>query len=398
MYNKDWVMKLKNKVYKKETKFKGVLSNPSLLGFGCMRFPTLFKDKPDIDEVLAQKMVDYAYLHGVNYFDTAYPYHNGLSEIFIGKALKKYPRSSFYLASKMPSWLIKSVDDAKRIFEEQLGKCQVEYFDYYLCHALGSEQFKPYLLPGVMDYLYQLKKDGRIHHLGFSFHDTPDVLDKIIHTFDWDFVQLQCNYLDWTFQDAKKQYEIVEEYGIPCIIMEPVRGGMLATLNDEAVAIFKAANSKASVASWAIRYAASKTNVITVLSGMSNEEQTEDNIKTLSNFQPITSDDQLVIDRALDVFLKSRLIPCTECRYCMPCPQGVDIPLMFKVYNKYALSKNKREFIHLYEMVEESKRSFFCISCGECLSLCPQKIAIFDKMNEISDLYTQLKKEIEINK
>ena len=383
-----------SKVYTKSTQFLGIEHNPSLLGFGCMRFPTLYPDKPDIDEIQAQKMIDYAYEHGVTYYDTAYPYHHGLSEIFIGKALKKYPRSSFYLASKMPSWLIKSVDDAKRIFAEQLQKCQVDYFDYYLCHALGEEQFKPYQIPGMMDYLYGLKTAGKIRHLGFSFHDTPDVLDRIIHTYKWDFVQIQCNYLDWTFQDAKRQYEIVEKAGIPCIIMEPVRGGTLATLCDESRNIFFSANPNASVASWAIRYAASKNNVLVVLSGMSNEEQTIDNIKTMTFFTPISDWEQKIIDQALDAFIKSRTIPCTACRYCMPCPSGVDIPLMFKIYNQYAISKNKWDFVESFEDASKDKHAHRCVACGACMVHCPQKIQIPDRLKEIADLYDQINLEL----
>ncbi|MBU1140903.1 MAG: aldo/keto reductase [Firmicutes bacterium] len=357
-----------------------------------MRLPTLYKDRPDIDEVLAQSMIDYAYEHGVTYYDTAYPYHQGLSEIFIGKALKKYPRNSFYLASKMPSWLIKSPEDAERIFNEQLKKCQVEYFDYYLCHALGKEQFKPYLIPGVMEFLYKMKNEGKIHHLGFSFHDTYDVLDEIIHTYKWDFVQLQLNYLDWSFQNAKKQYEIVEQYGVPCIIMEPVRGGTLAVLCEESQQIFKAKEPQKSIASWAIRYAASKSNAMTVLGGMSHLEQTQDNVKTLTDFVPITDDEQKIIDHALEVYLESQTIPCTSCGYCMPCPHGVDIPLNFSNFNEFAISKHKWEFIHKYEKELQDSNANYCINCGECIEKCPQQIEIPDRMNEIKELLVQLKK------
>lgn len=383
------------KVTVRTTNFRGIDQNPSLLGFGCMRFPTLTKDTPEIDESLAQRMIDLAYSRGVTYYDTAYPYHNGLSELFIGKALKKYPRESFLLASKMPSWLIHSVDDAKRIFTEQLQKCQVDYFDYYLCHALSTDMYKPYQLPGVMDYLTELKNTGKIRHLGFSFHDTPDVLQRIIQSYPWDFVQIQCNYLDWTFQNAKQQYKIIEAAKIPCIIMEPVRGGTLATLCEESQAIFKAADSLASVASWAIRYAASKPNVLVVLSGMSNEEQTLDNLKTMTDFLPITDADQLIIDQALSAFLSSQTIPCTGCRYCLPCPHGVQIPLMFKIINDYAVSgKHKRVFLTDYEAVLTEERAANCVACGICMTHCPQKIQIPDRLHDINDLYTTIKEQI----
>ncbi|MCR3905459.1 MAG: aldo/keto reductase [Tenericutes bacterium] len=381
---------MKTKVFVKETKFKGIEKNPSLLGFGCMRFPTKSKDQPDIDEDLAYQMIDDAYQHGVTYFDTAYPYHHGMSETFIGKALKKYPRDSFYLATKMPTWLIESVDDAKRIFYEQLEKCQVDYFDFYLCHALNRSNYKAYQIPGVMDFLYQMKKEGRIHHLGFSFHDTPEILNEIIHTFKWDFVQLQLNYLDWEFQDAKTQYKIVEDYGIPCIVMEPVRGGLLASLSDEAKEILVNMNPNVSIASWAIRYAASKPNVMVVLSGMSNLEQTQDNIKTMSQFKPIEDEEQRVIDQALKVFLESNAVPCTGCSYCMPCPEGVDIPELFRIYNRYMVTKSKMDFKREYERLEEGKRANLCVSCGECMSQCPQKINIPKLMQDISSLYNEI--------
>ncbi len=377
----------------KEKLFKGIKDNPSLLGFGCMRLPTRFEDKPDIDEEEAQKMIDYAYQKGVNYFDTAYPYHGGLSETFIGKALKKYPRSSFYLANKMPGWLIESVEDAKRIFNEQLEKCQVDYFDYYLCHALNKKGFEIYKEPGIMDFLYQMKDEGKIKHLGFSFHDTPEVLDDIIHTFDWDFVMIQLNYLDWEFQDAKKQYDIIKNYGVPCLVMEPVRGGTLAQLSESSRALLKEARPDKSIASWAIRYVASLDNVLVILSGMSNQAQTDDNISTLTEFEPLTDEEKLVLNKALKVFLDKNTIPCTDCKYCLPCPEGVNIPGVFKIYNEYALSKFKGQFINRYEAMKESERASSCIACGMCLENCPQRIEIFDRMFEINALYQSLKRD-----
>lgn len=379
------------KVHVKKKKFGPIQENPSLLGFGCMRFPTLTDDKPDIDEEKALEMIDYAYRNGVNYFDTAYPYHEGLSEPFMGKALKRYPRESFYLASKMPGWEVDSLDDVKRIFYEQLKRCQVEYFDYYLCHALNKKGFEVYKIPGVMDFLYRMKEEGKIRYLGFSFHDTPEVLEEIIRAHTWDFVQLQINYLDWTFQDAKRQYEIVKDYGVPCIVMEPVRGGTLATLSEDARNIFKKAKPEASVASWAIRYAASLENVMVVLSGMSNMEQTRDNIETLTDFSPIDDHEQAVIDRALEAFLEKRTIPCTKCGYCMPCPEGVDIPTVFDKYNQYAIDGQSGWFIHRYEKISEEQRANRCIACGVCLEHCPQDIDIPKWMEEVESAYENQK-------
>lgn len=381
---------MKVKVDVKNKTFKGIDHNPSLLGFGCMRFPKISPDKEDIDEVLSEKMLDLAYQSGVTYYDTAYPYHQGLSEKFLGKVMKKYPRESYYLATKMPGWLLKSLDDAKRIFNEQLDNLNTSYVDYYLCHALSKKGYEAYQIPGVMDFLKEMKKQGKIKHLGFSFHDTPDVLEDIINDQEWDFVQLQLNYLDWDYQNAKKQYEIVSRYGVPVIVMEPVRGGTLANLCQESSDILKEAEPNQSIASWAIRYAASKENVMTVLSGMSNLEQTDDNIKSLSDFKPVNSEGQLLIDQALKVFLDKELIPCTNCKYCMPCPEGVDIPGIFKVFNDYQLKKWEKQFINNYKKMDESKHAKHCVACGLCMTHCPQNIMIPDRLDEINALYNQL--------
>ena len=366
----------------KEKQFKNIEKNPSILGFGCMRFPTL--ENGEINEELTFEMVDYAYKHGVTYFDTAYPYHQGKSEIVIGKALKRYPRESFYLANKMPTWYIKSKDDVVRIFNEQLEKCGVEYFDYYLCHALNKDNFQNYKLPGVMDYLYQMREEGKIKHLGFSFHDSPEVLEEIIHSYSFDFVQLQLNYLDWTYQKAKEQYEIVEKCNLPIIVMEPVRGGALADLGDEPNKILKAANPEASIASWAIKYVASKEQVMCVLSGMSNYEQVQDNIATTTNFKPLTHVEEAHIQTALDEFLKSRIIPCTACRYCMDCKFGVDIPKNFSLYNNFKISKYEQGYLQSYDKLDAAKASS-CVGCKQCVSKCPQHINIPEKLKEISD-------------
>ena len=358
----------------------------SLLGMGCMRLPRIDPDKNDIDYDKAQELIDYAYSHGVNYFDTAYGYHGGESETFVGHALKKYPRDSFFLASKMPIWCCEKPEDVERIFNEQLKKCQTEYFDFYLLHSQSDANFKKCQEFGVYEFLSKMKAEGKIRRLGFSFHDKPAVLRHICETYPWDFAQIQLNYLDWEMQDAKQQYEILTEFGIPVVIMEPVRGGALAHLCDESDALFKAARPDKSVASWAIRYAASLPNVLTVLSGMSTPEQIADNVATMTGFEPLTDADRAVIEKAVAVFREKKTIPCTACRYCMDCPFGVEIPKMFRLYNDYALHKDERRYWKAYHDQPESEWADKCKACGACMEQCPQHIRIPDRMAEIKEL------------
>lgn len=357
----------------------------SVLGLGCMRFPKI-EGSEKIDREEAQKIVDLAYERGVNYFDTAYRYHEGDSELFIGEALKKYPRESFHLATKMPMWMVKAPEDAPRIFEDQLSRCQVEYFDFYLCHALNADTFEVMKKNGVYEYLKKEKEAGRIRHLGFSFHDSPDVLRQIVAYGEWDFTQIQLNYLDWELQDAKGQYEILTENGIPVVVMEPVRGGALASLCEESDAIFKAARPDKSVASWAVRYVASLPNVMTVLSGMSTVQQVEDNTATMMDFEPLTDEDRKVVEAALEAYRKNKTIPCTGCRYCMDCPFGVDIPGVFKAYNTFAIGGGKDRLRANIAALGEGHGPDMCKACGKCMTLCPQKIRIPDRMKEIAAL------------
>lgn len=389
---------------------KGANLNISLLGFGCMRFPTVQNEekKRVIDMDKSRELVDYAYSHGINYYDTAYIYHGGASEHAIGTLLKKYPRESFYLADKMPSWLIKSKERAVEIFQEQLDRCQVEYFDYYLLHSLGDRNAydKVYEEMGVYDYLVEEKAKGRIKRLGFSFHGSLDFFKYVISKHDWDFVQIQLNYLDWEAQQAKELYQILEERNIPCIIMEPLRGGALAKLTPDAEVLLKEADPKATVASWAFRYAGSLPGVLTVLSGMTHMDHLVDNVKTYTNFKPLTAKEQKTLAAALAEFLKFEQIPCTKCRYCMPCPYGVDIPLVFSTYNKCVtesnmpdmkgprdskFNKKKRAFLNTYNTdVPDNAQAHRCIECGKCVPLCPQKINITGQMQSIKEMVVQL--------
>ena len=362
----------------------------SLLGMGRMRLPKLDPEKPDIDYVKAQEIIDYAYSHGVNYFDTAYVYHGGQSESFIGQALKKYPRESYFLATKMPIWCVKKQEDVERIFNEQLQKCQVDYFDFYLFHAQDAGNFKKCQEFGVYEFLSRMKAEGKIRRLGFSFHDTPEVLRHICDTYDWDFAQIQLNYLDWEMQDARTQYQILADRGIPVVVMEPVRGGALASPCDAANILFREERPDKSVASWAIRFVASLPGVLTVLSGMSDMEQVRDNVDTMTNFEPLTERDREIIDAALEAYRKKDTVPCTGCRYCMDCPFGVDIPKMFALYNHFVLDKDEEDYLEAYRAQPEETLADKCRACGACLSKCPQHIKIPEKMAAIRETVDKL--------
>ena len=377
-------------------KFKGIDKAISLLGFGLMRLPLLSQKQVgnqagDIDYDLGLNMVARAIDAGVNYFDTAWMYHAGESEVFAGKALSRYPRDKFNLATKMPAWLIESAGDLERIFSEQLKKCGVDYFDFYLMHDIGGKTYNMAIEYDVYEFLRKKKDEGRIKYIGFSLHDKADLLTEAVTKWDWDFVQIQINYIDWDTLDSKRQYEILAERGIPVIVMEPVRGGALSNLSGEAADILTRADANASQASWAIRYAASLPGVLTVLSGMTTMEQLEDNIKTLSDFQPISDEERSILDSVATEFRALEMIPCTSCRYCMDCPAGVDIPRVFGIYNYYMTinavntAQAPISFRNRYRTLTESQQAHNCTECGKCVDRCPQGIDIPKSMNEIAD-------------
>lgn len=358
----------------------------SLLGMGCMRLP-LQADNENIDIEATEKMIDYAYQNGINYFDTAYPYHAGKSELVIGNILKKYPRDSFYLADKMPIWNCQTIEDVKRIFEEQLLKCQVEYFDFYLCHAMNLERYQVYKSLGAFDYLLEQKKKGKIKHLGFSFHDAPQNIAPIADELPWDFAQIQFNYLDYDMQDAKQQYEILTARNISVVVMEPVRGGVLANVCEEAREVFQQRRPEKSMASWALRYVASFENVKVILSGMSNMKQLQDNVHTFTDYIACDEKDFEAIQQAKRLILGNDFIPCTGCRYCMPCPFGVDIPKIFKMFNMYGIHKNLEKFkADVEQSLTLTQRPKSCRACGKCVKSCPQHIQIPEQLAKINKL------------
>lgn len=347
----------------------------SLLGFGCMRFPVTAEGK--IDEPLAEQMMDKAIASGVNYIDTAYPYHGGESETFVGKVLKKYDRGSFYLATKLPCWKVEKPEDIDAIFQEQLEKLQTDYIDFYLVHALNKDRFQKIVELGGIQRLEQLKDEGKIKNLGFSFHDDYDTFEKILCYRDWDFCQIQLNYMDVNEQAGLKGYRLTEEKNVPLVIMEPVKGGSLAAFADDITGMFGSLDPSASVASFALRWVGSLPNVKVILSGMSTMEQVEDNLKTFGSFKPLSEEESSTIDRIVELINSRVQNGCTGCRYCMPCPAGVDIPRCFGIWNQY----------HIYENVNEAKwnwtngidaanKASSCVKCGRCEQACPQHIAI----------------------
>jgi predicted aldo/keto reductase-like oxidoreductase len=369
----------------------------SLLGFGFMRLPLKEGGSQEIDTPKGIEMVDYAIQHGVNYFDSAWMYHAGNSELFAGTALSAYDREKFYLATKMPLMFLKTKDDVERIFNEQLKKCKVDYFDFYLLHNISRDHLKIAEACKTYEQLEKKKEQGLIRPLGFSIHDRPELLKEVTARYDWDFAQIQLNYLDWEQQQAKEQYEILSGKNIPVNVMEPVRGGALAKLSGKAIEILKAADPAASPASWAIRFAASLPGVQTVLSGMTDLDQVKDNVATLENFKSLNEKEYKVIAEALTAYKASGAVPCTGCRYCMDCPAGVDIPRVLSVYNNYLANKAENNPMHgflfdmEYKILGADKQASLCVKCGQCESRCPQHIEISRLMEEINSLYESRK-------
>jgi predicted aldo/keto reductase-like oxidoreductase len=375
--------------------------NISTLGMGNMRLPTVGERGP-IDEAKARAIIEYAYEHGVNYFDTAYRYHNGESETFVGKVLNQYPRESWHLATKMPGHMMHYsngrlefagyLSDLKPtsladIFEEQLEKCGVGYFDFYLLHNLCETAYDFYTDEdlGVVEYLLAQKEAGRIRHLGFSAHARAETIDNFLNWKDgFEFVQIQLNYLDWTLQDAKRKYEVITSHGIPVITMESCRGGRLASLNEKAEAILKKARPNDSVVSWAFRFLQSLPNVQVVLSGMTTMEHIVENVKLFSEPDPTTEEEKELLWQVVDTMVN--LVPCTACRYCCDvCPQGLDIPKLISMYNEASFGSAFTLRFTLDAMTEAELPSV-CLACGECKQVCPQGIDIPDVLKKFVEV------------
>ena len=356
----------------------------SLLGFGCMRFPTNAEGK--IDREKAEAMMDKAIAAGVNYIDTAYPYHGGESELFVGEVLKKYDRDSYYLATKLPLWAVHSLEDVDKLFNEQLSKLQTDYVDFYLMHAMGGSKWREMVKLGVVERLEELKAEGKIRYLGFSFHDSYEAFEEILNARDWDFCQIQLNYMDVNDQAGMKGYKLTEEKQVPLVIMEPIKGGMLANYGGDIADVFHALDKDASFASFALRWVGSLPNVKVVLSGMSTMEQVDDNLKTFGDFKPMSEEELATVDKVVEILNNRVQNGCTGCSYCMPCPAGVNIPKNFRIWNTYHMYQNYNAVKWNWETeMRDEERANKCIECGKCEAICPQALQIREDLKRVME-------------
>ena len=359
----------------------------SLLGMGCMRLATLPGQQNVVDYELAEKIIDKAYASGINYFDTAYVYIGGESERTIGKILSKYPRESYFIADKMPG-MIKTKEDVERIFNEQLERCGVDYFDFYLCHNVSEGSIDTFINLEVPQFMERMREEGKIRYLGFSSHGKPETLRRFASLRDWDFAQIQLNYFDYYQKTAKAEYEVLKELGIPIVVMEPVRGGRLASLSESADKMLKDAEPDRSVPSWAFRFLQELDGIQVILSGMNDMAQMDDNLATFSEIAPLSEENHAVLKDAVDALVKEFTVPCTVCRYCSDCPVELDIPSIMSSYNNYKLAPSPWT-LGFINGLPEGKKPMDCLSCGLCAERCPQNIQIPEIMKELSDAFTK---------
>lgn len=361
----------------------------SALGMGAMRLPVVNGDDARIDEAAAAAMVDYAMAHGVNYYDTAWGYHNGNSELVMGRALARYPRESYFLADKFPGYDLSNMDKVGAIFEKQLEKCGVEYFDFYLFHNVCEMNIDAYLDPkyGIFDYLTAQKKAGRIRHLGFSAHGSYAVMKRFLEAYgsEMEFCQIQLNYLDWKFQGAKEKVELLQAYNIPVWVMEPLRGGKLASLAPADEEKLQALRPQEGIPAWAFRFLQSIPAVTVTLSGMSNMEQMQANIRTYETEQPLNENEMQTLLNIADAMVGKIALPCTACHYCVShCPQGLDIPNLLALYNEHCFTDGGFIAPMALSAVPEDKRPNSCIGCRSCEAVCPQQIRISEAMADFA--------------
>jgi len=365
----------------------------SALGMGTMRLPVFGKDDARIDEDRASEMVSYAIKQGINYFDTAWGYHSGNSETVMGRILSQYPRDSFYLATKFPGYDLSNMGKVEEIFEKQLKKCQVEYFDFYLFHNVCEMNIDAYLdgKYGIFDYLMKQKENGRIRHLGFSIHGNMDVMRRFLDAYGeyMEFCQIQLNYIDWSFQDAKAKVDLLNERQIPIWVMEPLRGGKLADLPEPAAQRVKALRPDGGIPEMAFRFLQAVPGVTMVLSGMSDFNQLKDNIKTFETDSPLSAEEMEKLLAVADGMLNG-VLACTACHYCVShCPKGLDIPALLKLYNEHSFTGGGFIAPMALKAVPEEKHPSACIACRSCEAVCPQQLKISEAMKDFAAKLSQ---------
>lgn len=357
--------------------------NSSILGLGCMRLPIVEGKAHQIDEEKAIELIRYAIDHEVTYIDTAYPYHGGNSETIVGKALKDGYRERVTLITKSPSWLIEQPSDFEKYLDEQLEKLQVSCLDIYLLHALDKKRWENYKKIDIFNEIDKMKAKGKIKHIGFSFHDGYETFEEIIKAYNWDVCMIQFNYMDINEQAGLKGVQLASDLGIPMVVMEPLKGGMLATPSDDILDLWQESPRKWSPVEWSLRYIANFENVKVVLSGMSNLDQLKENLEIADRLEAssLSEEDHAMISKVREAYNKKVQIPCTDCKYCVPCPHGVEIPRVFALYNRGNMFNNFEGANSSYQafLAPEAKASN-CVACGECEPKCPQQIQIIERL------------------
>ena len=362
----------------------------SALGMGAMRLPVIDGKDDMVDEEATAKMIAYAMEQGINYYDTAWGYHGGCSEVVLGKILKNYPRDQFYLANKFPGYDLNNMPHVQDIFAKQLEKCQVDYFDFYLFHNVCEMNIDAYLDPkyGIFDYLYQQKQNGKIRHLGFSAHGDLPTMKRFLQAYGdkMEFCQIQLNYLDYLFQNAKEKIELLQEYHIPVWVMEPLRGGKLARLENDYQRQLNALRPEETIPAWAFRFLQSIDSVTVVLSGMSNFSQLEANIQTFQEAKPLNTKEWETLLNIAKEMTQQKTLPCTSCHYCtIHCPMQLDIPALIALYNEHCFSEGGFIAPMALSSYPDDKKPGACIGCRSCEAVCPQQIKISEMMHDFAE-------------